>query len=100
MHVCLPYWFDINQAEQIVKTVDCIELMVYYKGQEKELAEPILKLAEKYDKKINIVYELQAPNEQWGVKGYNTYNGDIDAVLENYKENFTNRAGLSLHGLY
>lgn len=100
VHVCLPFWFDIDQAERIVKSVDCIELMVYYKGEEKELANPILQLAEKYDKKVNIVYELQAQNEQWDVKDYNTYNGDIDAVLENYKVNFANRAGLSLHGLY
>lgn len=42
VHVCLPYWLDTVQAERIVKAVDCIELMVYYKGEEKDLAEPIL----------------------------------------------------------
>ena len=40
VHVCLPYWFNIDQAEQIVKAVDCVELMVYYKGEKKILPSP------------------------------------------------------------
>jgi len=100
IHACLPYWLDLDTTERIIKSVDAIELMVYYKGKEAELTEPILKLAEKHKTKINIVYELQSPNEKYDVKDINTYDGDLKAAIKNYKQNFIGRAGLSIHGLY
>ncbi len=114
VYVCIPFWLDSLEAgeelvgdksgkeivERIIKATDGVFVLNYYKGEEGKQAEFEEKMAEKYGKKDWTVYELQ-PVGVYGLEEYNTYYSEgIEAVEENYKEQFSGTdVGIAFHNL-
>lgn len=101
--ITLPRWYDEvgleTQLEQLIASVKTgICLLDYYQGSEAEFAALEIALCKKYGKQIVIAYELKkADGEE--IKEKNTYyHLGIQAVVENYRENFTKDVyGLAFH---
>lgn len=65
MIICIPYWFDNNYhsiLESLVSSAcDEIAVMNYYRNREIANIENEVVLAEKYDKRITCIIEMQEP---------------------------------------
>jgi len=93
--VCYPYWLDEATEERIIRSSDQSVVMNYFLGKEMEHLQEEMLLSKKYSKELITAYELQPITEE--VSKYNTYEGDMAAVLDNYKQ-FTD-VGLAIHWL-
>ena len=114
VYVCIPFWLDSLEAgeelvgdksgkeivERIIKATDGVFVLNYYKGEEGKQTNTEEGLAQQYKKKIWTVYELQ-PVGVYGLEEYNTYYSEgIEAVEENYKEQFSGTdVGIAFHNL-
>lgn len=91
MVVCLPYYYDTMGYEMELETIiahglDEVAIMNYYREKELEHMEFEVALSQKYHKKIQTIYELQAP-DKYGLTDKNTYyNYGIQAVYKSYKK--------------
>lgn len=100
IYVCIPFWLEEELQEQIIKEVDGVVVMNYFKGNERLNIQKAIETAEKYGKVILTAYELQ-PVGEYGLEEYNTYNEDgLDAVEKNYEEQFGGTdVGIAFHNL-
>lgn len=114
VYVCIPFWLDTLEAgeelvadksgkeivERIIKATDGVFVLNYYKGEERKQTNTEEGLAQQYKKKMWTVYELQ-PVGMYGLEEYNTYYSEgIEAVEENYKEQFSGTdVGIAFHNL-
>ena len=96
---CVPYWIETDICEQLLSFCDGLLVMNYDKGDEYENISALIPLAEKYDTPLATVYELQPPDEDTQVTEQNTYDGDADAAIENFAEQFagTSNVGIAYH---
>lgn len=89
MIACIPYFYDskgFSEAleELIAHGCHAVAVMNYYKGSEFAHIQTELALAEKNEKPIMTIYELQSPGK-YGVEDKNTYYDDgMDAVMNNW----------------
>lgn len=89
--LCIPYYYDdmslSKQLEELIKNgSDSIAIMNYLKDKELSNIKEEVEMADRYDKAIINIYELQAPGE-YDLKEKNTYYNDgIKAVEENFKK--------------
>lgn len=93
--VCYPYWLDEPLIERIVKASDESVVMNYYVGKEKKHLEEEILIIKKYGKKLTTAYELHPVTED--IPEVITYQGDMDAVLNNYKQFID--VGIAIHWL-
>lgn len=86
--ICIPYYYDklglTDELESLIISSDGIAIMNYLKGKELKNIEKEVELANKYDKQVINIYELQAPGIH-GLKDKNTYYEEgIEAIEENF----------------
>lgn len=100
IYVCMPFWFEEELQEQIIKEVDGVVVMNYSKGNERLNIQKTIEMAEMCGKVILTAYELQ-PVGEYGLEEYNTYHDDgLDAVEKNYEEQFGGTdVGIAFHNL-
>ena len=88
--ICIPYFYDnmgLNkQLEEIIESgSDGVAIMNYMKSKEVGNISTEVEFADKYEKKVINIYELQAPG-QHGLKDKNTYYKDgIESVEKSFK---------------
>lgn len=91
MIICIPYFYDnlgfSEQLEDLIRSgCGSVAIMNYYQGKEYENIQLEVELADKYEKGIINIYELQAAGKH-DLKDKNTYHEEgIKAVEENFKE--------------
>lgn len=93
--VCYPYWLDEKTEERIIKASSSSVVMNYYRSKEQEHLQDEMLLCKKYNKELITAYELQPVSAE--IPESITYSGNMDAVLENYKQ-FTD-IGIAFHHL-
>lgn len=86
--VCIPYYYDswnLNQElEKIIMSSDFILVMNYYREKEIEHMAFEMELAERHQKQLITIYELQEPGK-YGLTDKNTYfNEGLDKVEKNF----------------
>lgn len=89
--ICIPVFLDsIDEAklEELIKdSCDYVQVMNYTKASAVTDIEKEIELARKYDKPIESIAEVQAPNEEKSVTDEITfYNDGLDACVNKFKE--------------
>lgn len=99
---CIPYWYDSGEYEDELEIIikDCcdgVAVMNYYRGKELDHIETEYNFAEKYDKSIVSIFEIDKPTENRNDDIY--YSDELNVIESTYGElvNKFEDLGMALH---
>jgi len=94
----IPVWLDPSDLDIIIKCCDKIAIMNYNIDFPIDLIKEEIYIAKKYKKEVDIIAEIQPPNEKYGVQknttyyyeGYDKLQKDWNTIKDTYKYNKIN----------